>query len=454
MSEPDQRNTKLINARLRKMSPTGSEHPMSRQELAEAVNAWQWHTYEKEDRLDETDIGKLERGETHWPRRMRREGLRAVLDVRTDVELGFYRHRRPPPRPGVAASAHLLVSAQQPKTWGHEAGVPVLDQNGAKADLVDFTASLDHRGASPAELTAIELAGERLDLEFAQKPPDVALPRIRALMKDVAAHLRQSQTLRHQERLVTLAARLAGLRAWACFDIDERSEADRWYDVAVTAAYEARAWGLGAWLLGAQSLIPWHRRDLGRAVELIERGIYFASQGSDATTRAWLYALHARGHAGLGNTDGFDTAYSLAEEAAEYSSERDRRHGMDFAEGTLDLRYYSGTSRLLLRQPQYAEPDLAGSLAALPESHSKARAVLRLFLADAAIQSGDVAQATALTHAALTTTLDQPIVPILQQARRVRRLVQQQDPSASGSLADDIHQFSHALTAVASKATS
>ncbi|WP_328468801.1 hypothetical protein OHA21_00080 [Actinoplanes sp. NBC_00393] len=99
-----QPNRKLINARLRTQSPTGSGHPMSRQELAEAVNAWQWHIHEREDRLDETDIGRLERGETHWPGSARREGLRAVLGVATDVGLGFYRHRRPAAHRGATIS--------------------------------------------------------------------------------------------------------------------------------------------------------------------------------------------------------------------------------------------------------------------------------------------------------------------------------------------------------------
>jgi hypothetical protein len=445
MAVPDQANTKLINARLRVRSPTGSGHPMSRQELAEAVNAWQWHAYVKEDRLDETDIGRLERGEIHWPGRLRREGFRAVLNAQTDADLGFYRYR-------------LSKGRNDAATVTSSAG-PVHQVNGSaaegcrEADLVEFTSSLDHRGMSPAELTDVELACERVDREFAQRPPDEVLTTVRTLMTYVASCLRQQQTLRQHERLVILASRLAGLRAWACFDIDEHSEADRWYEVAVTAAHEARAWGLGAWLLGAQSLIPWHRRDLGRTVALIERGIYFAGQGSDATTRAWLHALHARGHAARGNLDGFDTSYALAVEAAEYSNERDRRHGMDFADSTLDLRYYSGTSRLLLHQPDRAQPELTGSLEALPPSHTKARAVLRLFLADAAVQSGDVNQATQLTQQALTSTIEQPIVPILQQARRVRRLVHHRDPGAGQRLDEHIHQFSGALFAVVGRST-
>jgi len=454
MGVDHQPNSKLINARLRMKSPAGSGHSMSRQELAEAVNAWQWRARGKEDRLDETDIGRLERGEIRWPGRERREAFRAVLGASTEVDLGFYPHRRSRTRPGEVRPGPPTPT-EPPST---AAGEPVVSghrlDNGPEADLVEFVATLDQHGIGSAELTAVDLAIDRLDLDFARLPPDEVLAKSRLLMKRISAHLRQPQTLRHHERLVTLAARLAGLRAWACFDIDDHGAADRWYELAVNVAYEARAWALGAWLLGAQSLIPWHRRDLARTIELIERGIYFAGQGSDATTRAWLYALHARGCAGMGNSKGFDNAYNLAQEAAEYSNERDRRHGMDFAEGTLDLRYYSGTSRLLLRQPERAHSDLTGSLADLPESHTKARAVVTLFLADAAAQSGDLVQAVGLTQRALASTMHQPILPIIQQSRRTRRLIHQRDPAAATGLDDILHQFSRALTAIAGKATS
>lgn len=60
------RNAKLRDARLRLVSPAGSGRPMSRQELAEAVNAYLWRSYQQEDRLDEDDVGKLERGSTGY----------------------------------------------------------------------------------------------------------------------------------------------------------------------------------------------------------------------------------------------------------------------------------------------------------------------------------------------------------------------------------------------------
>ena len=83
-------NTLMSEARRRLPSPSGSGRPMSRQELADAVNAYLWDHYRMKRALDETDIGRLERGVTRWPGRLRREALRAVLRVQADAQIGLY----------------------------------------------------------------------------------------------------------------------------------------------------------------------------------------------------------------------------------------------------------------------------------------------------------------------------------------------------------------------------
>jgi hypothetical protein len=67
---------------------------MSRQELADAVNAYIWRHYAIEEHLDAHDIGKLERGEHRWPGARRREAFRAILHASTNAQLGFYITRR------------------------------------------------------------------------------------------------------------------------------------------------------------------------------------------------------------------------------------------------------------------------------------------------------------------------------------------------------------------------
>ncbi len=91
MREP---NEHLRLARERTPSAEVPGTAMSRQELADRVNA---HLFEHTGRLHELDdnyVGKLERGIIRWPQGTYREALRAVLGAATDRDLGFVNTRR------------------------------------------------------------------------------------------------------------------------------------------------------------------------------------------------------------------------------------------------------------------------------------------------------------------------------------------------------------------------
>jgi transcriptional regulator with XRE-family HTH domain len=89
------RNDLLRRARVSVASPSGSGDPMSRQELAEAINAY-LHSVGVMSFLDGHDIGRYERGETRWPRAHYRRALRTVLGAATDAQLGFFSTRPSP----------------------------------------------------------------------------------------------------------------------------------------------------------------------------------------------------------------------------------------------------------------------------------------------------------------------------------------------------------------------
>ncbi len=94
MGEP---NDQLRRARERIESPYATGESLSRQELAELVNAWVYeHTEDhRVIELDANYIGKLEQGTIRWLRDPeRRAAFRAVLGVTTDAELGSRRPRR------------------------------------------------------------------------------------------------------------------------------------------------------------------------------------------------------------------------------------------------------------------------------------------------------------------------------------------------------------------------
>jgi transcriptional regulator with XRE-family HTH domain len=87
-------NDQLRQARERTESPTYPGECLSRQELAELVNAHIWRHHQKTVEIDANYVGKLERGDIRWPSALYREALRTVLGVSTDAALGFRNRRR------------------------------------------------------------------------------------------------------------------------------------------------------------------------------------------------------------------------------------------------------------------------------------------------------------------------------------------------------------------------
>lgn len=82
-------NTVLREARERTPSPANPTRSMSRAELADAVCAWLWHAKGELSALDGAYIAKLERGAVRRPCNAYREGLRAVLGMVSDREIGM-----------------------------------------------------------------------------------------------------------------------------------------------------------------------------------------------------------------------------------------------------------------------------------------------------------------------------------------------------------------------------
>ena len=75
-------------------SASRGDRAMTRVELAEAVNHHIWTTTGKRICLDADTIARYERGQIRWPSATYRQGLRAVLGVERDSDLGFFPTRR------------------------------------------------------------------------------------------------------------------------------------------------------------------------------------------------------------------------------------------------------------------------------------------------------------------------------------------------------------------------
>jgi hypothetical protein len=278
-------NGKLIEARLRLLSPTGSGQPMSRQELAEAVNAWQWEHEEARDHLDENDIGAYERGEYRWPRRRRRDGLRAVTGARTDAELGFYRNRRP------SSARAATAAAEQPN---HEDG-----QAATPSERVDRRALIKYVAAAGAglavapalildDLDRIEAVGRDshgycddtlvafLTGKLAEsagddglRGPRYALPTVLGIISTVQRKARSVDwgTRRPLMRVGAQASEFAG---WLYRDLGHPVAADYWRDRASEWAMEATDYAMPGYILVKKSQASWDNRDVARMLGLAE----------------------------------------------------------------------------------------------------------------------------------------------------------------------------------------
>ena len=87
-------NELLRRARVRLTSPSGSGRPMSRQELADAVNAVLHPMGPRAGMVDARWVAGLEQGRARWPRAHARQALRQVLGAATDAQLGLFVNRR------------------------------------------------------------------------------------------------------------------------------------------------------------------------------------------------------------------------------------------------------------------------------------------------------------------------------------------------------------------------
>ncbi|MBB3053044.1 hypothetical protein FHS23_004087 [Prauserella isguenensis] len=83
-------NVQLRTCRERMPSRRAPGEPMTRTELAEAVNDYLWQSTGRRSQLDGHTIARYERGAVRWPSAHYRSGLRHVLDADTDAELGFH----------------------------------------------------------------------------------------------------------------------------------------------------------------------------------------------------------------------------------------------------------------------------------------------------------------------------------------------------------------------------
>ncbi|HZX07861.1 hypothetical protein [Kribbella sp.] len=273
MSEP---NDLLRAARERTPSRRTPGEQMSRAELADAVCSWLWQTTETKYELDGHYLAKLERGAVRWPGAAYRAGLRNVLNVSDDSELGFV----PPggfgavdPEPGVSSVIDLdeeLVQAGDESiaqlALAEESNVGDMTVEQLQADILRITESYLRSPTKPLYLRGRAIRDRAFRLLSGRQPP------------------------KQTRELFAAAGWALNLLAWISVDLGRPDVAENHTRTAWACAEAADRDDLRAWVRATQHTAAFWQDDFARAASYAEDGLRYAT-GSSALFLAGAFAV-------------------------------------------------------------------------------------------------------------------------------------------------------------------
>jgi hypothetical protein len=283
-------NEQLRRARERTESPSHPGECLSRQELAELVNAHIWRNHGKTVEIDANYIGKLERGVIRWPGALYREALRAALVVSTDAALGFSNRLRAVKRlADVDRKQFLRTTALG---VGSLAFAPV-------------TALLDGLEPSPAparigqtEIAQIRTAA-RVFAEWDHRyGGGLAREAVYAQLRYSADLLEATVPAPLRAELFQAVGRLADVAAYKALDACAHENATRIFRFALTCAEEAGDWHLRAEILADMARLAIFVGQPDEGLTYIDHALVRAERLTP-TERAMLHTTRARALASM-----------------------------------------------------------------------------------------------------------------------------------------------------------
>lgn len=291
MSEP---NDALRAARQRLGSPSSPGQPITRQELAEAVNAQVYRLTEKVTEIDANHIGKWERGDIRWPAAHYRQALRHILDIDSDIELGFRRRGDGCTTENVDRRTYLGT------TLGLGVGVALTRsrRTGAVGDTNDdLVASI----AAPTE------SYRRMEASVSsQHLAPVAEGHLRLVKQVVRDKL-------HDARGFAALSEVAGFSAWLAADRGDTSTARARYQESIRFAESARNPLLVSYMIGSLGHFAVEIGDPHQGLQLLDKAARQLDNRSPAAARAWLSSLRAVAFGALRDRPAMAEALTAAE---------------------------------------------------------------------------------------------------------------------------------------------
>lgn len=404
-------NPLLEAARCRLLSPSGSGRVMSRQELAEAVNAYLWRAYEQTENLDRTDIGRLERGENRWPGERRREAFRAVLNVGTDADLGFHINRDvrsaavpsgAGPAPGAGITVVIVVDGRRHPVRLSRRDLVEATAASLIASLLDGSMTSASRIVNPAVVDHFTALRALLVDSDNQDGPGAVLPAVHHQLDLIAGFRRQARGDLHQQ-LLRCEARWAEFAGWLSDDLGDGVMGGWWLGQAMSMAHEAEDPDFSAYLFARMAQRAVEGADQDRALGLAEAATRVGTRHRHV--RAFAALQRGHGYAAAGESRLFEAAVA---EAQALVHDRPAGHG-DLGEFCTPAYLLAEEAEgwLRLRQPKTAVRRFDHALDIWPAAYERDRGLYLSRASTARLMNGEPDHAATMALAALelaTTT--------------------------------------------------
>lgn len=369
---PDPNNL-LRDARLRHKSPSGSARPMSRQELAEAVNTYLWEKHRRRVSLDDTYVGKLERGRHRWPQALYREAFRAVLGAASNKEIGFYIVRssqasRPAPLPEsgkIEGMGPGWVASALRTIVDHETNVPtdlVPPQSLPEPHEVRRTIkeATDHESLYTDRLLQLQRRAHEHASDVATVAPTDMIRRITTDLVEANMMLRYARSSNDIQLLSAALAQFSSVVADEFSVLGSTAQAHAWYATAMTAADRSGSARLQAAVRALSVMVPLYHGRQADAVRLAQQAQQIANM-KPCFAVALASMLEALAYARLGD-------HSQARFALRQA--QDTHDAMDDGEHVESLFGFSVRRRLFYEGRVLT---MVGDYAAAEKAHRQAR---------------------------------------------------------------------------------
>ncbi len=397
MAEP---NDRLRRARERVESPNATGEPLSRQELAELVNAWVYDntTPRKVIAADANYVGQLERGRIRWPQDAdRRAGFRAVLGASTDVELGFRRPRR-------SRSTVADVDCQQ--LIRAALGTPAASADGpfAFADLITPTQPTPvPLVVGYAEVAEVRNAARAFSSWDALYGGGMVREAVVAQLRYCAELLNARCSERVRADLFSAVGFLAHVTGFMAFDAYAHDDARRMFRFALHCAEESGDWHLRAKVLSSMARQAIWCGDPDAGLTFIELAVVRADRLT-ATERAMLHTGRARALAKLGRVQDAASAVGVADEEfshARPANDPDYMRYYDAAQHAGDTGHALWDVAVHGHFITEARHRLSTAVAGHGEGFARARAMSQIKFASLVMVTGDPCEAALIGGQAL-----------------------------------------------------